>query len=107
MSIGHIQFEPYANGHIAMALTVSGKLVLKSSSVESIAREVELLRLKKLCLDNEFEFTLPANHGTLETAAKTDLKYPMVAYKLVAACAWLADMAELMEPQRRGTRRPA
>jgi len=106
MSTGNIQFEPYANGHIAMSLTVSGELILKSSSVESIAREIELRALRLVCLDGGFEFTLPANSSTLEAAAQADLKYPMIAYKLVAACAWLADMTQLIEPERRAVRRP-
>lgn len=105
MSTGHIQFEPYANGHIAMSLTVGGQPVLKSSSVESIAREIELRKLKALRLDDEFEFALPANSVTLDAAAQTNLKYPLVAFKLVAACAWLADMAQLIEPERRAIRR--
>lgn len=101
MSTGQIRFEPYANGHVAMSLTIGGQLILKSSSVESVAREVELRRLRTLRLDDEFEFDLPANSITLEAAAQTDLKYPLVAFKLVAACAWLADMAQLIEPERR------
>jgi len=106
MSTGHIRFEPYANGHIAMSLSVGGQPVLKSSSVESIAREIELLKLKTLRLDNAFEFELPADGATLTLAAQADLNYPLVAYKLIAACAWLADMAELIEPERRAVRRP-
>ncbi|MYN40389.1 hypothetical protein GTP55_13500 [Duganella sp. FT109W] len=105
MSTGHIQFEPYANGHIAISLTVRGQLVLKSSSVESIAREIELRKLKALRLDDEFEIALPANNVTLEAAGQTNLKYPLVAFKLVAACAWLADMTQLIEPERRTVRK--
>lgn len=106
MSSGQIQFEPYTNGHIAMSLIVEGQLILKTSSVESIAREVELRQLKALRLDDEFEFQLPADNVTLDVAAQANLQYPLVTFKLIAACAWLADMTQLIEPERRAIRRP-
>lgn len=105
MSIGYIQFERYANGHIALSLTVEGMLIIKSSSVESIAREVELRQLKALHLEGGFEFKLPATNRTLEAAAQAEFQYPLVAQKLIAACAWLADMTQLLEPERRMLRR--
>ena len=104
MSVGRIQFEPLANGRISMSMFVGDQLILKSSSVESIAREAELRKLKGLRLADTFEFRLPADSSTLAEANQAQLEYPLVASKLVAACIWLADIAQLTAPERRALR---
>lgn len=88
-----------------MSLSVGHELIVKSSSPESIAREAELRGLKALHLDDGFTFTLPASNATLEDAAEAELKYPLVALKLVAACTWLTEMAPYAIPERRQVRR--
>jgi len=104
MEVGDIRFEVDSQDRVLLTLLVGGEQVLKSCSVESIAREAEIRRLRALRLDKGFTIHLPADPQLLAQAAHADFKFPLAVAKLIAECAWLADMSSLTLPERRRRR---
>lgn len=90
-----------ARGMVEMILSIDGSAIVKSSSQESIARELQIRGARYLTIEEAFTTELPTSVRTLDTAADVNFTEKMAALRLIAACSSTGEAATVSFPERR------
>jgi hypothetical protein len=88
-------------GMVEMTLSIDGEVIAKSSSHESIVRELQIHGARYLTIEDTFSSELPTSVGTLKLAADVDFNEKLSALRLIAACSSMGEVASFPYPERR------
>ncbi|MYN24843.1 hypothetical protein GTP69_00290 [Duganella sp. CY42W] len=84
-----------------MELAIDGHFILRTSSQESVVRELHMHGARELTIDDQFVTELPTTLKALRLAAEIQFDELLAALKLVAACASIEELAPVAKPERR------
>lgn len=105
MSSAIVSFSRTENA-VVMELTVDGCFIIRTSSHESIVRELQINNAHRLAIDDNYIIECPTSSKALNIAMEVPFKEPMAALQLIAACASIEEGRLFSKPERRAIPRP-
>jgi len=100
MSSADVSFAR-VNDAVVMELSIQGRTVIRTTSQESVVRELQMLGVRELKIEEKFVTELPTSSKCLAAAALVPFGELMAVLKLIAACASIEEIWPLPVPERR------
>ena len=104
MKSAHVSFLRTA-GAIEIELSINGQRLIRTRSQESFVRELQIHGVQEIVIEDKFRTELPTSSKSLTAAAMIPFDEPMAAFKLIAACASIEEIAAQPVRERRAVPR--